>query len=92
MDWRVEKLDWIGLEDWRSGRVENKQMDIARNRLGESGRLWNLGRFGKFRKLGKLDRLWKSKGLESLECWESWDDFGGLECWKAWKCEKDSGV
>ena len=48
LDWigGLKKLDWIGLEDWKSGRVENKQMDIARNRLGESGRLWNLGSLG----------------------------------------------
>ena len=69
LDWRVGRMDWIGLEDWKSGRVEDKRAGIAGNRLGESGRLWNLGRFWKPRKLGKLERLWKSKGLESLEGW-----------------------
>ena len=45
--WRVGRLDWIGLEEWKVGRVEDKWTDIARNRLGEPGRRWKLGRLGK---------------------------------------------
>ena len=30
LDWKIGRLDWIGLEDWKVGRLENKWTDAAR--------------------------------------------------------------
>ena len=53
LDWRVEKLDWIRLEDWRSGRVEDKRTYKAG--IGSE----SLEDFGIWEGLGSLES-WES--------------------------------
>ena len=69
LDWRVGRLDWIGLEDWKIGRLEDRKIcGLMRLRSQLCELIWSAGdwmwilnsnRLGEPGRLGKSERFVK---------------------------------